>query len=69
MMILKNLGARVLLDNALYEDLKAWVSRHYRDELAPDDIRDPALLFEVRTALEELTDILNLGKLYDFQRA
>ncbi|KKJ76079.1 N-succinylarginine dihydrolase [Kiloniella litopenaei] len=66
---LKNLGARVLLDDALYEDLKAWVSRHYRDELAPDDIRDPALLFEVRTALEELTDILNLGKLYDFQRA
>ncbi|MCZ4280995.1 N-succinylarginine dihydrolase [Kiloniella laminariae] len=65
---LASLGARVLLDDHLYADLKAWIERHYRDELAAEDLRDPALLYEVRTALEELTRILNLGKLYDFQR-
>ncbi|MFD2205068.1 N-succinylarginine dihydrolase [Kiloniella antarctica] len=66
---LNHLGARVILDDSLYTDLRDWVSRHYRDELSPDDINDPALLYEVRAALDELTTILKLGNLYEFQRA
>jgi succinylarginine dihydrolase len=60
--------ARVFFDEALDRDLTGWVQRHYRDRLAGDDLRDPLLLAEVRTALDELTQLLRLGSIYDFQR-
>ncbi|MFQ5346620.1 MAG: N-succinylarginine dihydrolase [Rhodothalassiaceae bacterium] len=63
------LGARVVADEALFEALEAWVARHYRDRLAPGDLGDPALLDEGRIALDELTRILDLGPVYDFQRS
>ncbi|MCA9643981.1 MAG: N-succinylarginine dihydrolase [Polyangiaceae bacterium] len=61
------LGARVLLDDALYSDLKSWVERHYRDRLSFEDLLDVAFLREVETALDELTQLLGLGSVYDFQ--
>ena len=54
--------------DALYAKLTAWVERHYRDRLSQDDLADPKLLDEVRTALDELTGLLGLGSIYDFQR-
>lgn len=63
------LGARVLFDDALGGELEAWVDRRYRDRLTADDLRDPALLDETRAALDELTQILGLGSVYEFQRA
>ncbi len=63
-----HLGARVVLDDALYSDLKAWVERHYRDRLSFTDLLDVAFLREVETALDELTQLLKLGSVYDFQR-
>lgn len=62
------LGARVLLDDALHDALAAWIERHYRDRLAPPDLADPALARESMQALDELTGLLSLGSLYDFQR-
>lgn len=59
--------ARVFYDEALHTDLAAWVRRHYRDRLAPGDLRDPALAREGMTALDELTGLLRLGSVYDFQ--
>jgi succinylarginine dihydrolase len=61
--------ARVFYDPALHEDLAAWIRRHYRDRLAPADLADPALARENMAALDELTRILRLGSVYDFQRA
>ncbi len=58
----------VWIDDALFGSLDAWIETHYRDRLAPSDLTDPALLDESRTALDELTQILKLGSLYDFQR-
>jgi succinylarginine dihydrolase len=58
-----------LLDDTGFAKLRAWVEKHYRDRLTADDFRDPQLLTEVRTALDELTRLLNLGPIYDFQRA
>lgn len=52
----------------LHARLRAWVMRHYRDRLAPADLADPALLEESRTALDELSRLLNLGAIYPFQR-
>jgi succinylarginine dihydrolase len=58
----------VWIDDALFVRLDAWIGKHYRDRLAPEDLADPALVVESRTALDELTQILGLGSLYDFQR-
>lgn len=57
----------VLLDDALYQTLTGWVVRHYRDRMHEEDLADPQLLIECRTALDELTQILKLGAVYPFQ--
>lgn len=62
------IGARVVLDDALANELEAWVQRHYRDRIAPPDLADPALLDESRRALDELTTLLGLPSVYPFQR-
>ncbi|KDP93650.1 N-succinylarginine dihydrolase [Brevundimonas sp. EAKA] len=57
------------LTDALHARLKTWGERWYRDELRPADLADPALLNESRSALDELTAILDLGGgFYPFQR-
>jgi succinylarginine dihydrolase len=61
-------GRRVVLDDELYDVLCAWVDRHYRDRLVPADLADPALAREGMRALDEVTAILGLGAVYDFQR-
>ncbi|CAG9199378.1 N-succinylarginine dihydrolase [Paraburkholderia sabiae] len=58
----------VWIDDTLFARLDGWIETHYRDRLAPADLADPKLLNESRTALDELTQILGLGSLYDFQR-
>jgi succinylarginine dihydrolase len=63
------IGARVFVDDALLEELESWIRRNYRDRLVADDLADPALLEECRRALDELTRILRLGSVYDFQRS
>lgn len=57
----------VFLNDALHDALKAWIGKHYRDRLAADDLADPKLLEESRTALDELTGILKIGSVYPFQ--
>lgn len=60
--------ARCFFDDQLDASLTAWIERRYREQLAPEDLADPKLLDETRTALDELTRILGLGALYEFQR-
>jgi succinylarginine dihydrolase len=57
----------VFLTDALYESLKSWINRHYRDRLTPSDLADPNLLEESRRALDELSGMLKLGSVYRFQ--
>lgn len=58
-----------LLTDALAQRLEAWVRQHYREEIAPADLADPALIAETQIALDELTRILPLGgAFYPFQR-
>ncbi|MFZ2029992.1 MAG: N-succinylarginine dihydrolase [Vitreimonas sp.] len=58
------------LDDALSQTLSAWINKHYREEIAPDDLRDPNLAGETQAALDALTQILPLGSdFYPFQRA
>lgn len=58
----------VVMTDTLYQRLVAWVEKHYRDRLAPADLADPALAIETQAALDELTSILGLANLYDFQQ-
>lgn len=58
----------VFLTNTLYEGLRGWVERHYRDRLTPQDLADPQLIVESQAALDELTKMLGLGSIHDFQR-
>lgn len=64
---LAQVNPAVFLNHILYQELLAWVDRHYRDRLTVADLADPALLTECRTALDELTGILELGSIYPFQ--
>jgi succinylarginine dihydrolase len=59
---------KIWLDDALHSRLSTWASKHYRDHLIARDLADPHLLDESRHALDELTQILGLGSLYEFQR-
>lgn len=58
----------VLMNEQLFSILNSWVDKHYRDQISEADLADPQLLSESRTALDELTQILNLGSVYQFQR-
>ncbi len=62
-----SISANVFLTDQLYIDLKKWINRHYRDEISFKDLADPHLLDECRTALDELTTLMQLGSIYDFQ--
>lgn len=57
-----------LLNDERIDQLQAWVTKHYRDALAPDDLKDPAFLLECYRAFDELTQLLNLGSYYAFQQ-
>ena len=56
-----------LINGERLKSLRQWVNKHYRDRLLPQDLADPMLLDESRTALDELTGILQLGSVYSFQ--
>jgi succinylarginine dihydrolase len=60
--------ANVFFTPELHQTLEQWVLRHYRDRLSPRDLGDPKLANESMTALDELSGILRLGNVYDFQR-
>jgi len=62
------MGANTVLDDALITVLQGWAKKHYRDRLMPDDLGDTKLMVECFAALDELTQILKLGSVYDFQR-
>lgn len=61
-------NANFFLDETKLTALEDWVRMHYRDKLTPDDLRDPALMEESLTAMQALTDLLEMGSFYDFQR-
>ena len=64
---LKAAHAGVFLTPELYITLTKWVEKYYWDEIRPNDLADPKLLLTANAALDELSQILNLGTIYDFQ--
>lgn len=62
------INPHVLINDSLFTSLNQWVNKHYRDQLSEADLADPQLLTESRTALDELTTLLQLGSVYRFQQ-
>jgi len=58
----------VMMNDQLFVTLNRWVEKYYRDRLRHEDLADPQLLLEGREALDELTQLLNLGNVYRFQQ-
>ena len=65
---LQALNGVSLMTPARLDQLDQWAEKHYRDQLDPDDLRDPQLYEEANAALDALTGILDLGSIYDFQQ-
>lgn len=57
-----------ILNGKGFAQLEGWVRKHYRDRLHMDDLKDFHLVKESYTALDALTQIFDLGCIYDFQR-
>ncbi len=58
----------LFLTEMRYVQLKKWIKDHYRDILVPNDFRDPGFISEIYSALEALTQLLELGSdYYTFQ--
>lgn len=57
-----------LMNDVLFSELNNWVDKHYRDRLSVEDLADPQVLIESRTALDELTQLMRLGSVYQFQK-
>ena len=49
-------------------DLRALIAKHYRDKLTPEALMDVRLMEESYTFLDELTQLLDLGSIYNFQK-
>lgn len=65
---LARMNAGVRLTPERHARMIEWVDRHYPETLAASELADPQLLRRSRAALDELTRLLNLGSIYDFQR-
>jgi succinylarginine dihydrolase len=59
---------RLIFSEHLFDELTAWVRCYYRESLALSDFLDPLLLTDIQAALDELTQILELGSIYSFQK-
>jgi len=65
---LARLSGSVLFDARCERELQSIIEHRYRDRVSLADIADPALVLEAHTALDEITQALGLGSLYEFQR-
>lgn len=64
---INSITPRVMLDDSLYDNLVTWVNTHYRDRLSFEDLRDPQLLDELKTAAAALEPILGLEGIYQIR--
>ena len=62
------INEKFLLTPKKLMDLRALVTKHYRDKLNPEDLLDNNLIQESYRFLDELTQLLDLGNVYDFQK-
>lgn len=65
----KNVLQSVIMNESKLLQIETWAEKHYRDQLSHEDLQDPNLIIESYTALDELTKLLAIGSIYEFQKA
>lgn len=65
---LKNINPKFLLNEDKLMQLKSLFNSLYRDHLNPEDLQDPDLLDESYQALDRITQIFDVGNIYEFQQ-
>lgn len=65
---LQQIKPTVLFSDSLEQQLINWIQKHYRTDLSTRDLADSQLIGEIQTAFDELTQILDLGNIYPFQK-
>lgn len=64
---ISEVNQQIFFSERLYEKLLEWINIHYPDKMTREDLFNPAIYEKNCIALHELTNILNLGKIYSFQ--
>ena len=62
------MNSQFILTDEMFSKLCLWVEKHYREEIQPSDLADPNLALESFAALDELTQLFDLGAFYEFQK-
>ena len=62
------MNSQFILTDEMFSKLCLWVKKHYREEIHPSDLADPSLALESFAALDELTQLFDLGAFYEFQK-
>jgi len=57
-----------ILDDQKFDLIEKWINAHYQETLTIDELKSPQVLDKSRQALDELTNLLELGKIYSFQK-
>ncbi len=57
-----------MLDEEKIDRLQRWVNDYYREHIGPADLADSSLLDDCYRALDALTQVLELGSYYAFQK-
>ncbi|MEK9649949.1 MAG: N-succinylarginine dihydrolase [Gammaproteobacteria bacterium] len=65
---LTKLNPKFMFNEKKFEALESLVHKYYRDRLLPKDLQDYSLLLETREFLNALTELLDLGSIYNFQK-
>jgi succinylarginine dihydrolase len=65
---LDKINKKFLLSPEKLINLRALVSKHFRDRINPDDLLDIKLMEESYLFLDELTQLLGIGSIYSFQK-
>jgi succinylarginine dihydrolase len=58
----------IIFTDELHLKLRNWVKKYYESNLIYDDLFIPAFILKCKRSLSELTEILDLGDLYPFQK-
>jgi succinylarginine dihydrolase len=65
---LAGVNQNFLVNDDLCARLSVWINKHYREEIKLEDLADPQLAEESFAALDELTQVFDLGAFYEFQQ-
>ncbi|KAF3362126.1 N-succinylarginine dihydrolase [Chlamydiales bacterium STE3] len=62
------INPNILFSDTLFEQVSEWIHKHYPESISIKDLANAKIYEKNCKALDELTTLLNLGKIYSFQQ-